>query len=228
MPFIPWNEASPAGSDPASTADDKIRETKIQTRERLKGLFSDWDTATDRITQEKLFVHSNGLLIRNNVDAVSLAKVFNAGGFAEFKPIHVVLTNSGTTQTGLVAPAKFIDGVTEILDPHNWHDTAISHWRVTIPANYNGIYRCSYGVSVDGGVDGASVGIGLYKNGGNAGSNIYDAYIPAINGKRTSIYWSQAISLVATDYVEPWIIGAPFAGMTFSRFLFSVELIALT
>src|SRR5690606_36240292 len=45
MPYIPWDEASPAGTDLANQLDTFIQEVKIAVRERMVSLgVTDWDT----------------------------------------------------------------------------------------------------------------------------------------------------------------------------------------
>lgn len=46
MPYLPWDEAAPAGTDPADQIDTYIQQVKIAVRERMVSLgVTDWDTA---------------------------------------------------------------------------------------------------------------------------------------------------------------------------------------
>ena len=50
MAFEPWDESDPDPTDPAGTIWDDIQQFKRQVRERFIGMFSDWSTATARLT----------------------------------------------------------------------------------------------------------------------------------------------------------------------------------
>lgn len=222
MAYEPWNELDPAGTDAAGTLWDDIRQFKRQVRERLIGVFSDWSTATDRLTAVKICVDgTTGLKFRNSTDASDYASI-DQNGFPLFnKPVFIHMHRLGLAANNITyAGATIFPGApTETLDPAS---LSAGNWRVTIPAGFGGNYRVTATCTFQLGVIGSRA-IRVYKNGGVIGPMNY-LYVPAAtNFDYASCYLSTVLALNATDYIEPFIISAPAATFDVGDMQFSVE-----
>lgn len=139
MAFSPWSENDPAGSDAASSINEAATRAAIRIRERMATTHPDWSTATDRIHQEKLFINTNGLTIRDDTDAATLGSINSAGYFnLNTQPRCRLRKASTQTLTQSIYNSVIFD--TEDFDVGGLHDNVTNNTRVTIPANGGGIY----------------------------------------------------------------------------------------
>jgi hypothetical protein len=209
MAFDPWNEGDPASGDPAGTLWDDIQKFKVQVRERLAGVFSDWSTATDRLTAIKLCVNAvSGFTVRDATDANDYF-IINKDGFPVFKkPVIVHLHRLGAATDAFAAnPVLFPGNPTETLDFAAMHT---ANWRVTIPAGMTGIYKVKATVNISGGaID--SWGIQIRKNGASVGPIGY-SYLNAATFEYTTCIVDTVLALTAADYIEPFIVSGGGTG----------------
>lgn len=213
MAFEPWNELDPAGGDPAGTIWDDIQQFKRQVRERLVGMFTDWSTATDRLTITKLFVNgTNGLTFRDSTDASDIGKI-TKDGYVNFLKPYVCSLYLASVYSGTPGPGnfKFSGTPTEIFDPIGMHSGA-NPWRITVPAGEGGIYKVILGAthSQTAGTLNLPHSFSIYKNGVVLSANGFN--VPNVNGN--SHWFSPIVSLAAGDYVEPYF--SAYSSTTYS------------
>lgn len=118
MPYIrTWNsayEATPAGSDMRSTVDDRIRELKVDIRERMESLVTAWSSGTDPVvlkpenggpqTGKVLMLHPSSFQATRGAGSVSVDE--DADGSLAYSPNP----SPGTIQlmTSLLLPATAV------------------------------------------------------------------------------------------------------------------------
>lgn len=213
MAFEPWNESYPAGGDAAGNLWDYIQQLKRQVRERLAGMFTDWSSATDRLTITKLFVNgTNGLTFRDAADANDFGKITKDGYINFLRPyacsLYLASVYSGSPGAGNF---KFSGTPTETFDPIGMHSGA-NPWRITVPAGEGGVYRVTLGAKHQqtAGTLNFPHSISIYKNGVALESNSFNVSNTNIN----SWWFSPIFALSAGDYVEPYFSG--YAGYSYS------------
>lgn len=213
MTYEPWNELFPAGGDSAGSLWDHIQQAKRQVRERLASVFSDWSTATDRLTAIKLFVNAaSGLTIRNATDTTDYVKITKDGFFHPLLPYKAALyLASAYSGTPGVGNWKFTGTPTELFDPVGFH-TGANPWRFTIPTGETGKYKVTLGAKHQQTAGSLNFphSFAIFKNGAvdqSVGFNVSNTNV-------NSWWFSPVMSLNAGDYVEPYF--SAYGGYSYS------------
>jgi hypothetical protein len=221
MPFIVYDETTPIGGEALGNGDNRIRELKVQIRERLIGYFPDWATATDRLTQSRIFVNTANLVIRNNNDTVDLVTVVDGGGVINHRPYTTALYSSTVQVPGVTQ--KFLAAPTEIVDVNNWHAGGGNLWRILVPVGLGGTFWVTLSAQMvnPGGIGANSIGLQVFKNGLAAPEvTAYDVIVAT--SKSVSLFVRAPIALAAGDYIEPHYVG-DLTNVNFSYHYFCLE-----
>lgn len=163
-----WSVIIPAGTDPLNTADDQIRQLRLDLQERMNDIVVDW-------TVDPVVLAAD---IEKITGTPNVARVFTNAAFA---------LPSGV--------ATIIDFVAETFDTGNpttgFHDNAVNPSRLTITtASY---YRVSANIGVTSGAAAATAVISILKN----GSIIASYRRPHAGGSTVEGYKISVIDLAA-------------------------------